>query len=107
VAAQASDSPIVKADAEGKKAGVERALQSLDLPADQLIRAQVAEPDPGQRDLPDTRLREVYSDYVHTGLCSQAEAIRRALDLYRTEGRQQLSTEFPELEAELVRKQDA
>jgi hypothetical protein len=105
-AARASDSLIVKVDVEGKKAGVGWALQFLDLLADQLIRAQVPEPDPGQCDLLDTRLRDVYSDYVHTGILSQAEAIRRAFDLYRTEERQQLSTAFPELEAELACKQD-
>ena len=65
---------IVRFGAEGDKLGVKRAKDALALRTDQLLRAQLAEPDQAQRDMLGGQITELYRGYVESGILSATEA---------------------------------
>ena len=79
VAARASDGLVVKADATGKAEGIKRAHQTLDSTTETLLRARVAEVDPGQQGIIDQQIRDLHAGYVSTGLLSPQDAQARLL----------------------------
>ena len=83
-AARATDGLIIKADFQGKQEGVKRAVSTLDSTTDQLLRAQVAEPDPRQQAVIEQQLRDLHAGYLQSGMLSPQEAQSRLLKLADT-----------------------
>jgi len=83
-AARATDGLIIKADYQGKVEGVKRATSTLETTTDQLVRAQVAEPDPRQQAVIEQQIRDLHAGYVSSGILSPQDAQSRLLKLTDT-----------------------
>ena len=77
---------IIGIDAEGTKRGLDQAVQSLEVRTDQLIRQQVSEADPKQRDMIGNQIRELYRSYVESGILSGPDAATRLNKVQDTAG---------------------